>query len=263
VQKLLWTDSHAKIEAIMCGNVEGICTPEQDKETVAHVMAQSHFNTLPVVDGQSRLIGIITHDDVIDILREEATEDIQKLHGAGGDENIHDKISYSILRRTPWLVVNLCIAFLTASVIHFFEGQIAQRTILAVFMVMITGLSGNSGAQTLAISIRGLALGEYKTGDPPRIILRETLKGLSNGLIIGLIAFVVASFWMHDPKVGMVVFAAMVINMGLSGFVGSCIPVLLTRMKCDPAQSSYIFLTSITDIAGMFIFLGIGSHFLL
>ncbi|MDR1595950.1 MAG: magnesium transporter [Puniceicoccales bacterium] len=263
VQKLLWTDPNTTIESIMCENVEGICTPEQDKETVAHVMARSHFNTLPVVDGQRRLIGIITHDDVIDILREEATEDIQKLHGAGGDENIHDKISYSILRRTPWLVMNLCIAFLTASVIHFFEAKIAQRTILAVFMVMITGLSGNSGAQTLAISIRGLALGEYQSGDSPGIILRETLKGLLNGIIIGFIALIVTGFWAHDAKVGMVVFVAMVLNMGLSGFVGSCIPVLLTRLKCDPAQSSYIFLTSITDIAGMFIFLGIGSYLLL
>jgi magnesium transporter len=263
VQKLLWTDPHAKIETIMCRSVEGICTPEQDKETVAHVMARSHFNTLPVVDGQRRLIGIITHDDVIDILREEATEDIQKLHGAGGDETIHDGVLYSILRRTPWLIVNLFIAFMTASVIHFFEQKIAQRTILAVFMVMITGLSGNSGAQTLAISIRGLALGEYQSGDSPGIILRETLKGLFNGIIIGFIAFIVTGFWAHDAMVGLVVFIAMVLNMGLSGFIGSCIPVVLTRMKCDPAQSSYIFLTSVTDIAGMFIFLGIGSHFLL
>ncbi|MDR1433266.1 MAG: magnesium transporter [Puniceicoccales bacterium] len=263
VQKLLWTDPNIKIGTIMCENVEGICTPEQDKETVAHIMAKNHCNTLPVVDGQRRLIGIITHDDVIDILRDEATEDIQKLHGAGGDETIHDGVWYSISKRTPWLVINLCIAFVTASVIQFFEHKIAQRTILAVFMVMITGLSGNSGAQTLAISIRGLALGTYKSLDSPGIIFRETLKGLSNGIIVGFIAGIVTGIWGHDPMVGVVVFVAMILNMGLSGFVGSCIPVLLTRLKCDPAQSSYIFLTSIADIAGMFIFLGIGSHFLL
>jgi magnesium transporter len=263
VQKLLWTDSNTKICDIMCGHVEGICTPEQDKETIAQIMAKNHFNTLPVVDGQRRLIGIITHDDVIDIIRREATEDIQKLHGAGGDESIHDGVAYSLFRRIPWLIVNLCIAFITAGVIHLFEQKIAQCTILAVFMVMITGLSGNSGAQTLAISIRGLATGEYQSGDSPGIILRETLKGLSNGIIIGAIALVVAGFWAHNLMIGVVVFLAMTLNMGLSGLIASSIPIFLTRIKCDPAQSSYIFLTSVTDIAGMFIFLGIGSYFLL
>ncbi|MDR2628390.1 MAG: magnesium transporter [Puniceicoccales bacterium] len=263
VQKLLWTDPHAKIGDLMCHEVEGICSLEQDKETVAHMMAKNHFNTLPVVDGQHRLIGIVTHDDVIDILREEATEDIQKLHGAGGDESIHDSVPYSIFRRTPWLVINLCIAFVTASVIRIFEQRIAQCTVLAVFMVMITGLSGNSGAQTLAIAIRGLALGEYHSGDSLTVVLRETLKGFLNGIIIGFIALIVTGIWSQNIKVGVVVFLAMILNMGLSGFVGSLIPIFLTRIKCDPAQSSYIFLTSVTDIAGMFIFLGIGSYFLL
>jgi magnesium transporter len=263
VQKLLWTDSNARICDIMHGEVSGICTPEQDKETVAHVMAKNHFNTLPVVDGQRRLIGIITHDDVIDILREEATEDLQKLHGAGGDESIHDSVSSSILKRSPWLIVNLCIAFVTANVIHLFEQKIAQRTILAVFMMMIPALGGNSGAQTLAISIRGLALGEYHRGDSVGIVFREMLKGLSNGVIVGGIALMITGFWSQELKVGIVVFFAMMFNMGLSGLAGALIPIFLTRIKCDPAQSSYIFLTSITDIAGMFIFLGIGSYFLL
>jgi magnesium transporter len=263
VQKLLWTDSETKIGSIMHSDVSGICTPEQDKEIVAQIMARNHFNTLPVVDSQHRLIGIITHDDVIDILREEATEDIQKLHGAGGDESIYDSVSYSIGKRTPWLIVNLIITFITASVIRFFEANIARFTVLAVFMMMIPALGGNSGAQTLAISIRGIALGEYRPEDALGIILREVCKGLSNGAIVGFIAFAVTGLWSHDLKVGMVVFSAMTLNMGLSGLVGSCIPIVLTRLKFDPAQSSYIFLTSITDIAGLFIFLGIGSYFLL
>jgi magnesium transporter len=262
VQKLLWTSPDTKISGIMHGHVSGICTPEQDKETVAHIMAKRHFNTLPVVDAQRRLIGIITHDDVIDILREEATEDLQNLHGAGGDESIHDSVSSSVLKRTPWLVVNLCIAFVTANVIHLFEQKIAQCTIMAVFMMMIPALGGNSGAQTLAISIRGLALGEYHSGDSPGIVFREMLKGLSNGVIVGFVAFIITGLWSKDLKIGIVVFFAMMLNMGLSGLFGALIPVLLTRMKCDPARSSYIFLPSVTDIAGMFIFLGIGSYFL-
>jgi magnesium transporter len=263
VQKLLWTSSMARICDIMCQEVVGICTPEQDREAVAHIMAQHHFNTLPVVDGQHRLIGIITHDDVIDILREEATEDIQKLHGAGGDESIHDGISYGVFKRAPWLIINLCIAFVTANVIHLFEEKIAQYTLLAVFMMMIPALGGNAGAQTLAIAIRGLALGEYRSGDAFGIVWREVVKGLLNGIIVGFIAFLVTSLWSHDLRIGLVVFFALALNMGVSGLAGAAIPLLLTRLRCDPAQSSYIFLTSITDIAGMFIFLGIGSHFLL
>lgn len=263
IQKLLWTHSHVLIGSIMNPEVEGICTPEQDKETVAQSMAHNRFNTLPVVDGQRRLIGIITHDDVIDILRQEATEDIQKLHGAGGDENIHDTVLYSIRKRVPWLIVNLLIAFLTSGVISLFENKIAQLTILAVFMTMISGLGGNSGAQTLAISIRSLALGEYHIGDTKRILLKETIKCICSGIIVGTIAACITGLWAHDVRVAWVVFISMVLNMGLSGLAGAFIPMFLTRIKCDPAQSSYIFLTSITDIAGMFIFLGIGSYFLL
>ncbi len=263
VQKLLWTDDDQKISDIMCADVEGICTPEQDKETVAQIMAQNHFNTLPVVDAQHQLIGIITHDDVIDILREEATEDIQKLHGAGGDENIHDSVCYSVVRRTPWLVVNLCIAFITASVIQLFENKIAQCTFLAVFMGMISGLSGNSGAQTLAIAIRSFALGELHAGDSPMILLRETMKGIISGLVVGIVASSIIGYWMHNVKAAIVVLISIILNMGLAGLVGAFIPIFLTKIKCDPAQSSYIFLTSVTDIMSMFIFLGVGSYFLL
>ena len=262
-QKLLWADPTQTISNIMCSNVEGICTPEQDKESVAQMMSQNRFNTMPVVDAQHKLIGIITHDDVIDIISEEATEDIQKLHGAGSDENIHDGITHSILRRTPWLIMNLLIAFITASVINLFEQKIAKCTFLAVFMGMICGLSGNSGAQTLAVFIRGFALGDYHPADSPRILLKETLKGIINGTIVGLIASVIIGIWTQNPKMGAVVLLSIILNMGLAGLMGAFIPMFLKKIKCDPAQSSYMFLTSVTDIVGMFIFLGIGSHFLL
>ncbi len=263
INKLLWSNPRKKISDIMCKTVEGICTIEQDKESVAQIMAQLHYNTLPVIDSQGCLIGIITHDDVIDIIQEEATEDIQKLHGAGGDETIHDGILYSVVRRIPWLIINLIVAFFAACVISLFENKIAELTILAVFMNLISSLSGNSGAQTLAIAIRSFALGEFHTRDSAGILFRELIKGLVNGIIVGLVAAIVTGLWTKTLMVGIVIFISMVLNMALSGLVGAFIPMFLSRIKCDPAQSSYIFLTTVTDIVGTFIFLSIGSNLLL
>ncbi|MDR3274039.1 MAG: magnesium transporter [Puniceicoccales bacterium] len=263
INKLLWTASNKKISDIMCATIEGICTAEQDKELAAKMMTQFHHNTLPVIDSQGCLIGVITHDDVIDIIQEEATEDIQKLHGAGGDETIHDGIIYSTVRRTPWLIINLFIAFFTSRVISLFEAKISEFTILAVFMNLVASLGGNSGAQTLAISIRSFALGEYHPGDSGGILLRETFKGMLNGLLIGTIAALITGLWARNGMVGLVVFISMIANMSLSGLVGAFIPIFLKRIKCDPAQSSYIFLTMVTDSVGMLIFLSIGSRLLL
>jgi magnesium transporter len=216
-----------------------------------------------VIDSQGCLIGVITHDDVIDIIQEEATEDIQKLHGAGGDETIHDSVAYSTFRRTPWLIINLIIAFFTARVISLFEEKIAEVTILAVFMNLVSSLGGNSGAQTLAVSIRSFALGEYHAGDSGEILLRETIKGLINGIVVGALAALVTGLWSRNSTVGLVVFVSMMANMALSGLIGAFIPMFLSRIKCDPAQSSYIFLTTTTDIVGTFIFLSIGAKLLL
>jgi magnesium transporter len=263
ISKLLWTASSKKIRDIMCEAIEGVCTAEQDKESVAKVMAQFHHNTLPVVDSQGCLIGIITHDDVIDIIQEAATEDIQKLHGAGGDETIRDSVAYSAIRRIPWLIVNLFIAFFTSRVISIFEAKISEFTILAVFMNLVASLGGNSGAQTLAISIRSFALGEYHSGDSGGILLREPFKGFLNGVVVGSIAAILTGLWAENSTVSLVIFISMVANMSLSGLVGAFIPIFLKRIKCDPAQSSYIFLTMVTDSVGMFIFLSIGSKLLL
>lgn len=263
INKLLWSGPDKKVSDIMCKTVEGICTVEQDKESVAQIMSQLHYNTLPVIDSQGCLIGIITHDDVIDIIQEEATEDIQKLHGAGGDETIHDGVLYSVIRRLPWLIINLIIALFTARVISLFEAKIAQLTILAVFMNLISSLSGNSGAQTLAVAIRSFALGEFHARDATGILCRELLKGIVNGVVVGLTAGLIAGFWTKSVMVGVVIWISMVLNMALSGLVGAFIPMFLSKIRCDPAQSSYIFLTTVTDIVGTFIFLSIGSNLLI
>ncbi|MDR1437491.1 MAG: magnesium transporter [Puniceicoccales bacterium] len=251
------------IENIFDSNIQGACHANEPTQQVAQAMAEFDMKNVPVLDAFGRLIGIITHDDVIDILRDHATKDIQILHGAGADENIHDPIAYSVAKRNPWLLVNLITAALGAFVVSHFQPQIEQLTLLAVFMTMITSLGGNAGGQTLAISIRSLALGEWKSRDTLSICFREMAKGILNGIITGFVAAVVSSFLTRNPRVGIAIFLAMTLNMATCGLAGAMIPYLLHRLKFDPAQSAYIFLTMITDTMGMYIFLTLGCWFLL
>ncbi|MDR0428760.1 MAG: magnesium transporter [Puniceicoccales bacterium] len=248
---------------ILDPNIQGACHASEPTTHVAKAMAEFDMQNVPVLDAFGRLIGIITHDDVIDIMQEHATKDIQILHGAGADENIHDPIAYSVAKRNPWLLVNLITAALGAFVVSMFQSQIEQLTLLAVFMTMITSLGGNAGGQTLAVSIRSLALGEWKNGDALPICLREIAKGILNGVITGFIAAIVSSILTRNIRVGIAIFLAMTLNMATCGLSGAMIPYLLRRLKFDPAQSAYIFLTMITDTVGMYIFLTLGCWLLL
>jgi len=259
MRDLLITSPKAAIAAHMKTNILGTLTPETDKEDAALLMAEYNLIALPVVGTDGKLLGIVTHDDVIDILQDEATEDIQKLVGAGGDESPNDEILYSLGKRFPWLVVNLVTASLAAGVVSLFQGQIEANTFLAVFMPVIAGTGGNTGAQTLAVMIRGLALDDIHNADLFKIYFRETIKGLCNGLGVGLFAALAAFIIKQDLQISLVVWTAMTLNMGLAGFIGSFIPLTLKRFKLDPAQSSTIFLTMVTDSAGFLIFLGLAA----
>src|SRR5262249_54359924 len=152
------------------------CSVSEDKEKVALTMAELNLYDLPVVDEEGRLLGIVEHDDVLDIVQSEATEDLQKMVGAGGDEGVYDSISYSIQRRAPWLIVNLFTAFIAALIIYTFREKISEVALLAVFMPVVVSLGGNTGSQALAVAIRSLALGEIKTIDDFRICIKEGLK---------------------------------------------------------------------------------------
>lgn len=248
---------------IMKADLNGCVTPETDREKVAMLMAEYNLLALPVVDNRGHLLGIVTHDDVVDVIREEATEDFQKIVGAGGDESAHSKFFYSFRRRHPWLQVNLATAFLAAAVVYHFQPQIQQLTLLAVFMPIIAGMGGNSGAQTLAVAIRSLALGEVRAEDSWRLCLKEGSLAALNGLLTGLVAAAIALLLGSGYMVGLVVVIAMVLNMALAGLSGAFIPLFLQRLGLDPAQSSSIFLTTVTDVAGFFIFLSLGSWLLL
>jgi magnesium transporter len=263
LRKLIQSRPQQKISAIMRTDIQGICTPEMDKEEVALLMAEHNLPDIAVVDESRMLLGVITHDDVLDVIQEEATEDIQKLAGAGGDEDIHDEIPFSIWRRLPWLAVNLATAFVAATVVKLFESEIGSLPILAAIMPIIAGVGGNSGQQSLAITIRSIALGQVKDGDSRRILYRQAAIGLVNGLLIGLLAAVMVSFFGGPPKLSIIVLAAMIINLAVGCLTGTLIPLLMVKLKQDPAQVSSILLTFVTDTGGFFIFLTLGSIFLL
>ena len=259
---LLLAPRGSRVADIMRTNLIGLLAPTMDKEVVAHIMADTNFHTLPVVDSDNELLGIITHDDVLDIMREESTEDFQKLAGAGADEGLFDPLSTSIKQRTPWLLVNLITAFIASFVVGIFDSNIAVLPLLAVFMPIIAGIGGNTGAQTLAVTVRSLALGEVGIFDMRNVCMRETAKGLINGIFIGALGAAIAFITTARIDFSLIVWIAMLINMGLGGFMGSFIPFTLKRMNLDPASGSSIFTTGVTDSGGFFIFLGLGSIFL-
>ncbi|MDR1436034.1 MAG: magnesium transporter [Puniceicoccales bacterium] len=260
---LIKADGKQRIGKILDCDRHSACHADDSTALVAQVMAESNRQSVPIVDHMGRLIGIVTNDDIIDVLQDNATRDIHILHGAGAEETIHDPVHCSVFRRNPWLVFNLFTAALGSLVVSFFQPQIEQLPLLAVFMTLVTSLGGNSGGQTLAVAIRSIAMDQWRRGDTVGICVRETLKGLCNGLTIGVVAGAASALLTRNVRVGAAIFLAMTANLSLCGLSGAVIPFTLHKLKFDPAQSAYIFLTMITDTMGMFFFLRIGCSLLL
>ena len=265
LRDLLLAPSDNKVQDVMKTKLHGVCNPDDDREVVAMEMTKHNFVALPVVErGTHRLLGIITHDDIMDVVHEEATEDFQKLVGAGADESMRDGIGESVKRRWPWLVVNLLTAFGAAAIIRQYEKTLEEIILLAAFMPIVASLAGNGGHQTLAIAIRSLATGDVHKGDALPLCLRELAKGLSCGLLIGAIgAFGAYALSDWNIRMALTIFLALVMTMAMAGFTGAFIPLFLKRLNLDPAQSSSIFLTAITDMAGFFVFLQLASILLM
>ncbi|MBI4445933.1 MAG: magnesium transporter [Acidobacteria bacterium] len=260
LRQLLMVPPSTPLKKVMTGDVISVTT-DTDQEEVARQVALYDLLAIPVVDQENKLVGVITVDDVIDVIKEEATEDIYYLAGVT-DDHVQTPPAVSIRRRLPWLVINLATALIAATVVAFYEPTIARFAYLAVFLPVVAGMGGNCGTQTLTVMVRGLALGEVSWENTKATILKEILVGTANGLITGLIAGLVAFLWKGNYLLGVVLSTAMIINMFVAGLMGSLIPLALKKLNIDPAIASGIFLTTFTDVVGFLSFLGL-AHLLL
>ena len=236
--------------------------PEEGQEHVADLMSRYNLLEVPVVDGNGRLLGRVTFDDVIDVVEAEATEDLLKFGGVSADEDIAAPWHTAVRSRLPWLYVNLLTAFAAAGVVLIFSDSLQQLKWLAVFMPVIAGMGGNAGTQALAVTVRRLAMGLVKAGTEPQIVGKEAAVGLLNGVAIACVAGM-AGWFAAGTSFGIVVFSAMVGNLLVAGFAGAFVPLLLERFKIDPAIASSIFVTTFTDMCGFFLLLGLATKFLL
>ncbi len=231
----------------------------EPQEDVARKFEHYHYLSLPVVDTEDRLVGVVAADEAIQIAKEEATEDMQLMVGVSGEERALTPWYKSIGKRLPWLCVNLTTAFAAAGVVALYEGIIQQWTVLAVFLPVIAGQGGNAGMQTLTIIIRDLALGELNPGDGKKALAKETCLALANGTVIGGAVGLAGYFWDGNPLLGWIVGIAMVLNQVTAALAGVLIPLTLKSLRVDPAMASSIFLTTLTDIGGFFFFLYLAS----
>ena len=249
------------VETVMDQQVISV-RADLDQEQVAQMFKKYDLISLPVVDSEGRLLGRITVDDVVDVMEEEATEDIYKLAGLDEEEEVLDSPWQSIRLRLPWLALNLVTTTLSALVIAFFEGTIQQIAIAAAFMTIVAAQGGNAGVQTLTVIVRGIALGEVPLTQTRRVLVKELTIALGNGLALGCAAGIVAYLWKGDATLGVVLALSLLTNLIIAAFVGSMVPLTLRRLGVDPAVASNVFVTACTDICGFLSFLGILTLFL-
>ena len=235
---------------------------EQDVEEVAQAINHYHMITAPVVDDDDRIVGVITIDDAMAFLEEEAEEDILRLAGVG-EGSLSDRVLETTRQRFPWLAVNLATAIFASMVISLFEGTIQSLVALAVLMPIVASMGGNAGTQSLTVAVRAIATRDLTAANVWRVIRREALVGLINGAIFAVVMGLVGIFWFGSPMLGAVIGVAMVINMVVAGLAGTMVPVMLERAGVDPALASAAFVTTVTDVVGFFAFLGLAALWLL
>jgi len=232
---------------------------EADQEEVAALVRRYDLLGIPVVDVDRRLLGVITVDDVIDVITEEATEDMYHLAGLSEEDRVFSPAHTSIRKRLPWMLVNLATCFLAAWVVGLFERTIQQMVSLAVFMPVVAGMAGNGGTQSLTVITRGIALGELEFSTGARAALKELFVGLTIGAATGLASAGIAYVWHGGPIIGLALFLAMVVAMAVSGLMGAAVPLGLKALRQDPALGSGVIVTTFTDVFAFFSFLGIAS----
>ncbi len=240
--------------------LETISTPpEADQEEVAQLVARYDLLAIPVTDADGCLLGVITVDDVIDVITEEATEDIYHLAGLSEEDRVFTSARRSISKRLPWMMLNLVTAFTAASIVGLFEATLERLVSLAIFFPVVAGVSGNGGIQTLTVITRGIALGEIEFSSGIRAVGKEMLVGMAVGCVAGVMAGGIAYFWQGNPALGLVLLLAMMITMTVASLLGAGVPLILKGLRQDPALGAGVIVTFCTDALGFFSFLGIAT----
>jgi magnesium transporter len=258
LRRLLLVSPETPLKRIMTGDPIS-ARVDMDQEDVARQVASYNLLAIPVVDPGNKLVGVITVDDVIDVIKDEATEDIYRLAGVAGDERVFTPPAESLRKRLPWLYVNLVTAFLASLIVLMFEGTIALVPALAVFMPIVAGMGGNAATQTLTVIVRGIALGELTWGNSRKALIKEMTVGIGNGVALGVVSALVVWAMRGNPVLGLVLGLAMVINMFVAATAGTLVPLGLRAANVDPALASSVFITTLTDMFGFFVFLGLAT----
>jgi magnesium transporter len=261
LSRLMRNQRDVRIDDIMLPDLRSAYV-EMDQEEVALMFSQYALVSAPVVNNEGKLVGVITADDVVHVIQEEAEEDFLRLGGVQEDD-FYEAIFQTTRSRFSWLLVNLCTAIVASLVIGLFDAAIEQVVALAVLMPIVASMGGNAGTQTLTVAIRALAMKELTTTNAARIVGKEVLVGVINGILFAVLIGLVTWGWFGDPTIGMIIGAAMIINLLLAGFAGVTIPLVMQRLKIDPAIGSAVVLTTITDVVGFVAFLGLAALVLL
>lgn len=258
LRNLILASPTARLRDIMGQSVVRVQVDSKPEE-VARIVSKYDLLSVPVVDLQNRLVGVVTVDDVIDVIQEQAEEDLLHLAGVAAAERVTTPALMSFRMRFPWLAINLLTAFLASWVVSWFQGTIAKWALLAVFMPLVAGMGGNAGTQTLTVFVRGLALGEVDWSSGWRAVWKEVLVGFGNGAANGVLTTVVVGWWTGDWVIASILFCAMTLNLVVAGIAGGLVPLALQRFGFDPAIASSIFVTTFTDVCGFFSFLGLAT----
>lgn len=260
VRDLLLIEPDERLQSVMHRDLSAI-HPLESREQIVELFSQRLLFTIPVVDLDGHLLGVIRNQDIVKASQEDATADILTMVGANKDERPLSSVSFSVRKRLPWLQINLLTAFLAAFVVGIFESTIAQFTALAVLLPIVAGQSGNTGAQSLAVVIRGLALRDIRPSEWARVSGKEVFVAFLNSLAVAGVACLAVALWSRSFGLTLVIGVSMVISMVIAGLSGAIIPMALKALKQDPAQSSSIVLTTITDVVGFLSFLGLATLF--
>lgn len=261
IRRLIASSPDTPIKDLMVPDPIAVLATD-DQEEVADITARYDLLAVPVVDDNFRLLGVITVDDVIDVLQEEATEDMYLMQGLSEEDRVYAPVTQSVKKRFPWMVLNLLTAFLAAYVVGLFERSISEVVVLATFMPVVAGMGGNGGTQTLTVVTRGIALGELDYSEGMSAVLKQVGIGIIVGAGIGALTAMVAWLWKGMPYLGLVLFLAMLVNMTIAGLAGAAVPLVLKALKLDPAMGSGVLVTTFTDVSGFLSFLGLATLFI-